>query len=286
MGSMSFFTPLLNILEESGILWKLTLCFLDLRVIVPISNLIEALAVVKNGVHKMKGLFSFSLISKITKSIRPFIGEFRVGGVGHDVYVEPLIDEGVHVLKVPYAARLRTSELLSVVGCHLRPITPYFFIFCQRGRIHVLGDGEFGFLSYYYFLRGSASREFLEKPEHFSHPTIDLLALLENGVLKSFHPFEVDLVFELEKSPVRCIRDALRCRNGFDWFDEFFCFIPTFMVVEGEVLNNFPRFVAILIAEFSAGGAVNLALKMKGDMIIENLDLKPTINAMMRDFLE
>ncbi|GJT38951.1 hypothetical protein Tco_0938816 [Tanacetum coccineum] len=40
-------------------------------------------------------------------------------------------------------------------------------------------------------LWGSASREFLEKPEHFSHPTIDLLALLENGVLKSFHPFGV-----------------------------------------------------------------------------------------------
>ncbi|GKD74749.1 hypothetical protein Tco_1333031, partial [Tanacetum coccineum] len=57
------------------------------------------------------------------------------------------------------------------------------------------------------------------------------------------------------------------------------------MVVEGEVLTNFSRFVGILIAEFAAGGAVNLALKMKGDTIIKNLDLKPTINAMMRDFL-
>ncbi|GKE57897.1 hypothetical protein Tco_1497082 [Tanacetum coccineum] len=57
------------------------------------------------------------------------------------------------------------------------------------------------------------------------------------------------------------------------------------MVVEGEVLNDFPRFVGILIAEFAAGGAVNLTLKMKGDMIIKNLDLKPTIDAMMRDFL-
>ncbi|GJR55216.1 hypothetical protein Tco_1405737 [Tanacetum coccineum] len=41
------------------------------------------------------------------------------------------------------------------------------------------------------------------------------------------------------------------------------------MVVEGEVLNDFPRFVGVLIAEFAAGGAVNLALKMKGDMIIK-----------------
>ncbi|GJW39433.1 hypothetical protein Tco_0065278 [Tanacetum coccineum] len=58
------------------------------------------------------------------------------------------------------------------------------------------------------------------------------------------------------------------------------------MVVEGKVLNNFPRFVGILIAEFAADGVVNLALKMKGDMIIENLDLKPTIDAMMRNVLE
>ncbi|GKF10668.1 hypothetical protein Tco_0048594 [Tanacetum coccineum] len=58
------------------------------------------------------------------------------------------------------------------------------------------------------------------------------------------------------------------------------------MVVEGEVLNDFPRFVGVLIMEFAAGGTVNFALKMKGDMVIENLDLKPTIDAMMRDFLE
>ncbi|GKG35157.1 hypothetical protein Tco_0440311, partial [Tanacetum coccineum] len=52
-----------------------------------------------------------------------------------------------------------------------------------------------------------------------------------------------------------------------------------------EVLNDFPRFVGLLNAEFATGGTVNLALKMKGDMIIKNLHLKPTIDAMMRDFL-
>ncbi|GJS51727.1 hypothetical protein Tco_0625089 [Tanacetum coccineum] len=56
------------------------------------------------------------------------------------------------------------------------------------------------------------------------------------------------------------------------------------MVIEGEVLNDFPRFVGILITEFATGGMVNLVLKMKGDMIIKNLDLKPMIDAMMRDF--
>ncbi|GKF98131.1 hypothetical protein Tco_0296914, partial [Tanacetum coccineum] len=54
--------------RESGILWKLILIFPDLRVMVPLSNLIMALAVVRNGVPKMKGLFSSSLMSRITKS--------------------------------------------------------------------------------------------------------------------------------------------------------------------------------------------------------------------------
>ncbi|GJU11402.1 glucose/ribitol dehydrogenase [Tanacetum coccineum] len=58
------------------------------------------------------------------------------------------------------------------------------------------------------------------------------------------------------------------------------------MVVEIEVLNDFPRFIGVFIAKFAAGGAVNLTLKMKGDMIIENLDLKPVIGAMMMDFLD
>ncbi|GKD13644.1 hypothetical protein Tco_1198051 [Tanacetum coccineum] len=58
------------------------------------------------------------------------------------------------------------------------------------------------------------------------------------------------------------------------------------MVVESEVLNDFPRFFSILIAEFSTDSAVNLAFKMKGDMIIKNLDQKPMIDAMMRDFLQ
>nr|GEX46717.1 reverse transcriptase domain-containing protein [Tanacetum cinerariifolium] len=79
---------------------------------------------------------------------------------------------------------------------------------------------------------------------------------------------------------------ALRCRNSLDRFNEFFCVILALMVVDGEVLNDFPRFVPILIAEFTADGAVNLPLKMKRDMIIINLDLKPMIDAMMRDFLE
>ncbi|GJU95332.1 hypothetical protein Tco_1320088, partial [Tanacetum coccineum] len=94
----------------------------------------------------------------------------------------------------------------------------------------------------------SAGREFFKKPENYSHSIIDLLALLENGIFKSLYSF-------------------------------------TLMVVEGEVLKDFLRFVGILIAEFAAGDAVNLVLKMKGSMIIKNLYLKPTIDAMMRDFL-
>ncbi|GJV93827.1 hypothetical protein Tco_1541640 [Tanacetum coccineum] len=111
------------------------------------------------------------------------------------------------------------------------------YTLCKGDRVYVLGDGEFGFFPYQHFLRGSAGREFFEKPEHYSHPTFDFLALLEDGVLEYLHPFG------------------------------------------GEVLNNFPRFIDILVADFAAGGAVNLALKTKGDMIIINLDLQPTLNA-------
>ncbi|GJX79465.1 copia protein [Tanacetum coccineum] len=57
--------------------------------------------------------------------------------------------------------------------------------------------------------------------------------------------------------------------DGLDRFDKFLCFIPAFMVVEGEVLNDFPRFVDVIIVEFAAGCAVNLALKMEGYMIIK-----------------
>nr|GEZ03821.1 hypothetical protein [Tanacetum cinerariifolium] len=45
-------------------------------------------------------------------------------------------------------------------------------------------------------------------------------------------------------------------------------------------------FLGAFILEFAAGSAVNLALNMKGYMIIENLNLKPTIDAMMKDSLE
>nr|GEY22847.1 putative ribonuclease H-like domain-containing protein [Tanacetum cinerariifolium] len=57
MGSMSFLTPFSVVQGESGILWKLILLFPDLKVMVPLSNLIVALTVVRNGVPKMKGLF-------------------------------------------------------------------------------------------------------------------------------------------------------------------------------------------------------------------------------------
>ncbi|GKD21422.1 hypothetical protein Tco_1223125 [Tanacetum coccineum] len=72
---------------------------------------------------------------------------------------------------------------------------------------------------------------------------------------------------------------ALRCRNSLDWLGKYFRVISALMVVESEVLNDFPRFVGILIAEFAADDTINLALKMKRDMIVKNLDLKLMIDA-------
>ncbi|GJU95067.1 hypothetical protein Tco_1319823 [Tanacetum coccineum] len=58
------------------------------------------------------------------------------------------------------------------------------------------------------------------------------------------------------------------------------------MVVKRDILYDFLRFLGVLLKEFSASGAVNFTLKMERDMIIENLDLEPKIDAMMRDFLD
>ncbi|GKB11063.1 hypothetical protein Tco_0844986 [Tanacetum coccineum] len=284
----------------------------NLRVMVPLSNLIAALAVVRNGVLKMKGLFS------------PFIGKFHVSVVGHDVHIGPLIDEGVHVLEAPYAAsrlllgtiersgnqgypygvnlrdtsmsgvknvgveslrcdlqileclaveaqsvlcegvEIDTSGILGHADCEswdlgwkapkalygLRPLTDYE----EVGSGHLDDPVELQPQSRVRFLEFLAGREFLEKSEHFSPSVVDLLALLENGVLKSFHSFGIQLrrlvMALLARVGIDCI--SISMREG--------CLEATLalMVVESEVLNDFPRFVGILIAEFAVDGRPNV----------------------------
>nr|GEY24514.1 hypothetical protein CTI12_AA182560 [Tanacetum cinerariifolium] len=116
-----------------------------------------------------------------------------------------------------------------------------------------------------------------ERPQSYGAfiKLIKALDVVRNGVPKMTCLLSSSLMSRITKST----------GNILDWFNESFYVIPALMVVESEVLNDFPRFVGILIAEFFAGDAVNHALKMKGDMIIKKLDLKPTIDAMMRDFL-
>ncbi|GKG38017.1 hypothetical protein Tco_0457240, partial [Tanacetum coccineum] len=57
------------------------------------------------------------------------------------------------------------------------------------------------------------------------------------------------------------------------------------MVMESEILYNFPRFFSDLVTKPATGGVVNFSIKRKRDMIIENLDLEPNIDAMMWDFM-
>ncbi|GKA74956.1 hypothetical protein Tco_0781334 [Tanacetum coccineum] len=45
-------------------------------------------------------------------------------------------------------------------------------------------------------------------------------------------------------------------------------------------------FFGVLVADLVADGVVNLALKVKREMFIENLDFEPKINAMMRETFE
>nr|GEW94631.1 copia protein [Tanacetum cinerariifolium] len=220
----------------------------------------------KNGVPRMKGLLSSSFMSKITKSTRPSIDEFHISRVGHDVYIimDEHIDPNPDTKPEPYRFRAEMVPNLapffvsasftdtSISGPSISLLSSsvatsymsFFFLFSdERDGIYAFGDRGFGLFSNQNFFRGLTGCKFIKKPEHFSHPTIDLLALHENGIFKSLYSFK------------------------------------------SEVLNDFLRFIGILIAEFAAAGVVNFALKMKRDMIIKNLDLKPMIDAMMRDFL-
>ncbi|GKG24533.1 hypothetical protein Tco_0395161, partial [Tanacetum coccineum] len=52
------------------------------------------------------------------------------------------------------------------------------------------------------------------------------------------------------------------------------------------VLNDFLRFFGTLIMKLATSSVVNFALKRVRNIIIENLDLEPKIDAMMRDFLD
>ncbi|GKG13781.1 hypothetical protein Tco_0350741, partial [Tanacetum coccineum] len=81
----------------------------------------------------------------------------------------------------------------------------------------------------------------------------------------SFH-YTLDLIFKLDETTVGCTRDILRHIDSLDQFSEVYWVIPTFVVIEGEV-----RLVNGLPCD-------------RIDMIIEDLDLEPKINAMMRDF--
>ncbi|GJS09311.1 hypothetical protein Tco_0366107 [Tanacetum coccineum] len=96
----------------------------------------------------------------------------------------------------------------------------------------------------------------------------------------------LDLIFKLDDITAGCTQDILRQRDRLDRFSEVPCVILALMVVKSEVLNVFPRFFGVLVAEFATGGAVNLILTMKRDLIIKDLDLEPKIDATMRDFLE
>ncbi|GJV86865.1 hypothetical protein Tco_1530803 [Tanacetum coccineum] len=167
----------------------------------PVSNLIEALVVVKNGVPKMKGLFSLSLMSKITKSMgytcSVVCGQDGNRGASNDssfsdvlINLAPFSTSFIFstsITGVSVSVSVGFSTLSSVTFVLLLPPSSPFVREIEF-KFFVTGNLASSLINTF---SGSASCEFLEKPEHFSHPTIDLLVLLENGVLKSFHPFGV-----------------------------------------------------------------------------------------------
>nr|GEV05932.1 hypothetical protein [Tanacetum cinerariifolium] len=99
----------------------------------------------------------------------------------------------------------------------------------------------------------------------------------------SFHQV-LDLIFKLNETTVECTQDILRQRDFLDRFCEVSWVIPTFVVMDGEVLKDLLRFFGTLITKFATSSVLNFALKRVRDMIIKNLDLQPKFNAMMREF--
>ncbi|GJS47223.1 hypothetical protein Tco_0597344 [Tanacetum coccineum] len=125
-------------------------------------------------------------------------------------------------------------------------------------------------------------REFLKKSKHLCHSVVNLFSLFEDSgfvdgrsrkLLQHMLGVGVELVLGDGCGPLS--RKSIWSSSS-----------RTFMVVKSEVLNVFPRLFGVLIVELATGSAVNFTLKIKGDMVVKKFDLKPTIDAMMRDFLE
>nr|GEV67527.1 hypothetical protein [Tanacetum cinerariifolium] len=128
-----------------------------------------------------------------------------------------------------------------------------------------------------------AGCEFLKKSEHLCHYVVDLFSLFKDSVFKPLHSFAKE--FCLGGSPGPCGRGfeetalAYACGTCVE-------ITLALVVVESKVQNDLPRFIGVLVMKLTVDGVINLAFKVKGDMIIKKLDLKPTIDAMMRDFLD
>nr|GEX90577.1 hypothetical protein [Tanacetum cinerariifolium] len=90
------------------------------------------------------------------------------------------------------------------------------------------------------------------------HIRIELIDLDEEK--RDELPSYVRLNFELDETMVRCTRDIMRCRDSLDQFSK--------------------------VSWLATGCLVNGSPCGRIDMIIEDLDLEPKIDAMARDFLE
>ncbi|GJV76876.1 hypothetical protein Tco_1508460 [Tanacetum coccineum] len=99
-------------------------------------------------------------------------------------------------------------------------------------------------------------------------------------------PSSVGLDFQDQRDEVGCTRYILRQGDCLNQFCEVSWVNPNFVVIAGDVLNDFLRFFDTLIMKLATSSVVNFILNRVRDMIIENLDFELKIDAMIRDFLE
>nr|GEX23661.1 hypothetical protein [Tanacetum cinerariifolium] len=116
--------------------------------------------------------------------------------------------------------------------------------------------------------RGSVGCESVKKFEHLLHSVVDLFSLLEDSVFKPLHSFDV-CYHVVSYSSLEIGAGCGPFSRKLIWSSSLRSHRSALMVVEGKNFNDFPRFFGVLVMEFATASAVNLTLKMKGDMVIK-----------------
>nr|GEU31758.1 hypothetical protein [Tanacetum cinerariifolium] len=238
---------------------------------VPLSNLITALAVVRNRVPRMKASFHLPLCPK-SQSLR---GQ-ELGASTTYSFSGSLIGLFSAPFLTPFfvsASFTDTSISGLSVSLLSSSVAPSYMLFFSSSSL--IREMEFTLL-----VTGDLASSLISTFSKVLLVGLDLYVheKRRGSALAAYFGFADEISNRLLRHKLEgCVLSSVLALVMIP-------LVRTLMVVEGKVLNDFPRFIGIIIVEFAADGVVNFALKMKGYMIIKNLDLKPTIDDIIPEF--